>query len=137
MPKYNLLVFTLLLGLLSSTVYGTSIAISPLPEVLPLACENDQYLTPAGCWSSCSSSKYDTCGDVFPALYNPSYCGYTEDGRYISYTYECQACKSTGIVAVRSGACDCSFINCGFAKKCIDGECVNIPFDPINLCLNV
>lgn len=94
-------------------------------------------MTPAGCWSSCSGSKYSTCGDIFQALYNPSFCGYTNDGRYVSYTYECQACKSTGIVAVRSGACDCSVIGCGFAQKCLEGECVNIPFDPIDLCFNV
>ena len=136
MIKRMMLIFAFLIGLLSFTSYGTEIQSQ---FNLPIfVCGVNQYRTPSGCWSSCSSPQYNQCGDIFPTLYNPSFCAYTIDGRYVNYTFECQACKSTAVVAVRSGACDCSFVKCGPYQQCQNGQCIDsVSTNPVDLCLNV
>lgn len=131
MEKYTICALVLMLGLASATTIGSEISLqyASLPAQV---CGANQYNTPSGCWNSCTDPRFRTCGDFFPALYNPSFCAYTRDGQYISYTYECQACQNTNVVAVRSGACSCDFIRCATNQICRDGQCVNLtPVDPV------
>lgn len=125
MAKYAFCALFLMLGLVSATTFATDFQ----TQVSKPICGLNQCSTPSGCWNSCTDPRFSQCGDFFPALYNPSFCAYTRDGQYISYTYECQACKNTNVIAVRSGACSCDFIKCGFNQVCQDGQCVNVQTD--------
>ena len=70
-----------------------------------------------------------------PCSLNPSFSAYTNDPKYVSYTYECQACKNTNVLAVRNGACSCSFIKCSSKVICQDGQCVSqTPVQTIDKC---
>jgi len=89
MQKYTICSLLLLLGLASAATFGTDIQ----AQISSPVCGAYQWLTPSGCWTSCSDPRFRSCGDVFPALYNPSFCAYTRDGQYSSYTYDCQACQ--------------------------------------------
>lgn len=118
MTKYTCFAFMLLLGITSATLtLDTQLS----DQVAMSKCGSYQCSTPSGCWNSCSDPKYNSCGDMFPALYNPSFCAYTKDGRYVNYTYECQACKNTDVIAVRNGACSCDFLKCGLNQICQNG----------------
>ncbi len=129
MPKYLICVL-LLLGIGSATIIVADCLVP-----VKLICGPNQYKTPSGCWNSCSGPQYSACGDIFPALYKPSFCAYTNDGKYVSYTYECQACKAKNVLAVRNEACSCSFIKCGSKETCQNGQCVSqTPVQPIDKC---
>jgi hypothetical protein len=118
----NKLILTVaLIACTSFTCTSRSIAISPVVE---LQCPLNEYLTPSGCWNSCSAPQYSDCPQVFNKLYRPSFCAYTKSGEYQSYTHECQACNNERILAVRDGKCDCSFVKCPRGKACQDGQCV-------------
>ena len=101
MNKQTICVFAFLLSLASTSV----VLVDNTQSKILLACEANQYLTPAGCWNSCSDARFKNCGSIFPKLYNPSFCAYTKDGQYFNYTFECQACQNTNVVAVINGAC--------------------------------
>lgn len=129
MTKFIVLSVLLLLGTVSSSVIDSEMK----TQVVIKVCGPNEIETPSGCWNSCSDPRFSKCGDIFPALYNPSFCAYTVENQYVSYTFECQACKNNAnVVAVRSGACSCDFLKCGLNQICEDGQCVDRhPVDPL------
>lgn len=131
MQKYAFCLLLLIGAVYSQNLVSEGLLVQPS---LPLCPGIYECSTPSGCWTSCSDPRFGQCGDVFPLLYNPSFCAYTKDGRYVNYTFECQACKNTEVVAVRSGACSCDFLKCGANQVCQNGECVDLS---VNLCLTV
>ncbi len=117
MNKYSLCVIALLLAVAATTTMVPAWPInSPVCSAAAYECS-----TPSGCWTSCSHPQFKKCGDVFITIYNPSFCAYTKDGRYISYTFACQACQNAEVIAVRDGACTCDFIKCSDNQVCQDG----------------
>jgi hypothetical protein len=96
----------LLIALVLAGTYSQILNVLPLPII----CGPNQIYTSKGCFNNCSSSQYQTCPNVFDKLYNPRFCGVSSDQQFSSYTYECQACKAPGIVAVKSGVCECATI---------------------------
>lgn len=79
-----------------------SLAVATSP---PVICLPGQILSITGCINSCDAPKYDNCPDIFPALYNPSFCAWSNKGEWVNFTYECQACTTPGILGVKDGAC--------------------------------
>lgn len=90
---------------------------------------------------SCSAPEFAKCGDVFPALFNPSFCALNKKGGWSSFTFACQACtnnfENSDWLAVADGACNgsepevqpepqCSSDSqCQSGEGCMDGVCVN------------
>ena len=84
----------------------------------------DQAQLSSTCVQSCKNPAYDNCGDVFPAIYDPRYCGYLGNGQWRSYTFACQACKG-GALGVLDGKCSCNLEPCPDGKICQLGQCVD------------
>lgn len=95
------------------------------------------YTSEVGCIKSCSNPDYKTCGNIFPLIYNPSYCALGKNGKWVNFTFDCQACgpSNTQYVGVVNGSCDsngkprkngCSSdANCKAGEACQGGVCVN------------
>ena len=77
------------------------------PIIDPSRCKVNEILTPLGCWNSCADPRFKQCPNIFPAIYRPEFCAYTKDGRYISETFECQACQRKEAFGIRKGTCSC------------------------------
>lgn len=60
-----------------------------------------------GCVKLCTHPDFYNCGNVFPALYNPSFCALLRTGQWRSETYACAACKNPAVVGVKDGKCSC------------------------------
>jgi hypothetical protein len=94
--------------------------------VLVSICISGKELVDDGCIVACTPEKNAECfGLIFPAIYDPSFCGLMPDGSWKNYTFECQACNA-GAIAVEEGACTCEQIACDDGLTCIDHECVPI-----------
>jgi hypothetical protein len=94
-----------------------------IPPVDPSKCKTGEVMTPSGCWNSCADPRFQKCPDVFSAIFNPDFCAFTREGKYVSETYECEACKRKEAFAVRKGACSCEFVKCGSGEICRNGQC--------------
>lgn len=75
-------------------------------NIVPFStCGTNQIYTNKGCFNNCLSSQYLKCPNIFNKIYIPRFCGVDSNQQFSTFSYECQACKATGIVAVKSGAC--------------------------------
>jgi hypothetical protein len=92
--------------------------LTPVKPSDPSGCRAGEVMTPSGCWSSCADPRFQKCPDVFLAIYKPDFCAYTSDGKYVSETFECQACQRKDAFAVRKGACSCDFVKCKKGEAC-------------------
>lgn len=82
-----------------------------------------------GCVKLCTHPDFRSCGDVFPALYNPSFCALERSGRWKSETYACAACKRPEVIGVKDGRCSCELEGCPSGQTCSNGQCK--PSSPI------
>ena len=97
------------------------VSLNGLGTILPIdpsRCQAGEVMTPSGCWSSCADPRFKKCPDAFITIYRPDFCAYTSDGKYVSETFECQACQRKDAFAVRKGACSCDFVRCKKGEAC-------------------
>lgn len=89
--------------LLLPIVFICSVAYSG--GVLPLCPVN--HIWNNGCVKLCTHPDFNQCGNVFPGLYNPSYCALLRSGKWKSETFECAACQNPQVIGVKAGKCSC------------------------------
>ena len=116
MRRNPLCIIALLVAVTASTLVNIAPISAPVCNTAAY-----EFATPSGCWTSCTRPQFDKCGDVFIKIYNPSFCAYSQDGQYISYTFACQACQNKKVIAVRDGACTCNLIKCSKNQVCENG----------------
>ena len=121
----------------------------PTLIALSLLCSGDattsmcstNYVWNNGCVKLCTHPDFSRCGDVFPALYNPSFCALLRNGRWRSETYECAACKDNQVIGVLPGKCSCNLEPCPNGQRCVNGACQTtspVPNPPPTLnCSNI
>lgn len=61
----------------------------------PQCSQHQIYTKEKGCITACSDPKWKQCGDLFPDIYAPKYCALRKDGKWISFTFDCQACPNS------------------------------------------
>lgn len=79
-----------------------------------------------GCIKACNHPDYANCKPVFVTFYNPRYCGLKNDGTWKTFSYECQACVTSGFLGVKKGKCTCEELECSSNQKCVNGACLSI-----------
>lgn len=88
------------------------------------------YIWNGGCLKLCTHPDFNNCPNVFPALWNPSFCALLRNGQWRSYTYACQACKDSSVIGVKVGKCSCQVEPCPSGQSCISGTCSSTPQPP-------
>lgn len=88
------------------------------------------YIWNGGCLKLCTHPDFNNCPNVFPALWNPSFCALLRNGQWRSYTYACQACKDSSVIGVKEGKCSCQVEPCPSGQSCISGNCSSTPQPP-------
>ena len=96
----------------------------------PPACPNN-HVWNNGCVKLCTHPDFNRCGDVFPALFNPSFCALERSGRWVSETFACVACKRPSVVGVKDGKCSCVEEGCPSGQECKNGNCQPIKLPPV------
>ena len=96
------LIFTALFAL---GAYSKAVSLESLIQPSKLCKQNEIWTSAKGCIRSCSDPAFSSCADAFIAIWDPKFCALGSDGKWNSFTFECQACGkgSKGYLGIANG----------------------------------